>query len=91
MRLALLVPPILITLFMVFALATVVVFENRVSPSAQALIAEQEIGAKATPFLDMSTGGNLVFSFGAFLLVTLFADLVLLVPLYLLDRRARRR
>lgn len=91
MRLALLVPSMVTTVLMVVAYALVVAFENQVSPSVQAILAEQELGAKSIPFMNVATGGNLVFSFGAFLAATLVVGVVLFVPLYLLDRRARSK
>lgn len=84
MRAGPLIPPVVFTSMMVVALFVVVTFENQV-PSA----AQQAIAAKEMPFMNMPTGGNLVLSFGAFLVVTLIADVVLFVPLYLSGRRGR--
>ena len=76
-----LIPSIIITSMMVAALLITVTFENQVSPATQETIAAQ------MPFMTMPTGGNLVLSFGGFLLATLLADLAIFVPLFLLGRR----
>ena len=76
-----LIPPIIITSMMVAALLITISFENQVSPTTQQTISAQ------MPFMTMPTGGNLVLSFGGFLLATLLADLAIFVPLFLLGRR----
>ncbi len=76
-----LIPPIIITSMMIAALLITVTFENQVSPATQQAIAAQ------MPFMTMPTGGDLVLSFGGFLLATLLADLAIFVPLFLLGRR----
>jgi hypothetical protein len=68
---------------MIAALLITVAFENQVSPATQQTIASQ------MPFMTMPTGGNLVLSFGGFLLATLLADLAIFVPLFLLGRREK--
>ena len=78
-----LIPPIIITSMMVAALLITVTFENQVAPATQQTIAAQ------MPFMTMPTGGNLVLSFGAFLLATLVADLAIFLPLLFLGRRHR--
>jgi|GEM_PF-5075887 len=80
---AALIPPIIITSMMVVALLITVTFENQVSPATQQTVAAQ------MPFMTMPTGGNLVLSFGGFLLATLVADLAIFVPLFLLSRRGK--
>jgi hypothetical protein len=76
-----LIPPIIITSMMVAALLITVTFENQVPPATQQTIATQ------MPFMTMPTGGNLVLSFGGFLLATLAADLAIFLPLFFLGRR----
>jgi len=76
-----LIPPIIMTSMMIAALLITITFENQVSPATQQTIAAQ------MPFMTMPTGGNLVLSFGGFLLATLLADLAIFVPLFLLSRR----
>ena len=66
---------------MTAALVITVTFENQVSAATQQTISAQ------MPFMTMPTGGNLVLSFGGFLLATLLADLAIFVPLFLLSRR----
>ena len=84
MRLGPFVPPIIITSMMFIGLFITVTFQNQV-PTAD----QEAVAAQSMPFMTMSTSGNLVLSFGAFLLVILVADLALFVPLYLLGRRSR--
>jgi hypothetical protein len=76
-----LIPPMIITSMMVVALLITVTFENQVSAATLQTVSAQ------MPFMTMPTGGNLELSFGGFLVVTLMADLVIFVPLYLLGRR----
>ena len=78
-----LIPPIIITSMMVAALLITITFENQVSPATQQTISAQ------MPFMTMPTGGNLVLSFGSFLLATLLADLAIFVPLFLLGRHRK--
>jgi hypothetical protein len=42
------------------------------------------------PFMSMPTKGNLVLSFGSFLLATLSAAMVVFVPSFLLSRHDQR-
>jgi hypothetical protein len=77
---AALVPPVLIVSMMVAAYLVIVTFENQVPLATQQAIAQQ------MPFMSMPTGGNLVLSFGSFLLATLVASLAIFVPLVLLSR-----
>ena len=83
MRLAPLIPPIIVTAMMIAAFFIVAGFENQVPLATQQAIARQ------TPFLSVQTKGNLVVSLGSFLLATAIVDLVLFVPLYLLGRGGR--
>lgn len=78
-----LIPPIVITSMMVVALLITVTFQNQITPATQQTISTE------TPFMTMSTGGNLTFSFGGFLLATLLADLAVFLPLFVLGRRAK--
>lgn len=84
MRVGPLVPPIIITCMMFIGLFITVTFQNEVPTATQ-----EAIAAQSMPFMTMSTSGNLVLSFGAFLVATLIADLALFVPLYLMGRRGR--
>jgi len=68
---------------MVAAFLIIVVFENQVPTATQQAVAEQ------MPFMSMPTGGNLVLSFGSFLVATLIAVLAVFVPLLLLTRQDR--
>ena len=68
---------------MVAAILIIVVFENQVPTATQQAVAEQ------MPFMSMPTGGNLVLSFGSFLVATLIAALAVFVPLFLLTRQDR--
>ncbi len=78
---AALVPVAVIVSMMVAAYLVIVTFENHVPLVTQQAIAQQ------MPFMSMPTGGNLVLSFGSFLLATTIASLAVFVPLALLSRR----
>lgn len=83
MRLSPFIPPVIITTMMAIGFVITITFQNQVP------YATQQVMAQEMPFMSFPTSGNLVVSFGSFLLVTLFADVVMFVPLYLLGRRGR--
>jgi hypothetical protein len=79
-----LIAPSVITAMMIAGFFIVITFQNQVPPATQQVIAEQ------MPFMSMPTKGNLVLSFGSFLLATLVADIAVFVPVFLLSRHNQR-
>jgi hypothetical protein len=83
MRAALLIPAAIVTSMMVAGWVIVVNFENQVPVTIQ-----EVISVHPAHLIDVSTGGDLVLSFGAFLLAVLVADVAITLPLLLLARRS---
>ena len=78
------IAPGIITSMMIVAYFIVITLQNQVPLVTQEAIAQQ------MPFMNMPTSGNLVLSFGGFLLVTLLADITVFAPSFWLRRRDQR-